>query len=623
MRAFSLLRSAISTFKSGLQRNGKLFSTDATAANNPIDSVDSVKEGVLWFDNLYPKKVHPLDFRWVFAKSASERRLKRIVGKENVEITNIIPRSKEGGAYVHFRSKYPIKKVEEILMRDLREHRERSLFVPQEIRTHLVQGEPFLEDMVSRYPSSRIRINYIGPELPQEELFHHFRSFGKINDIIIPPIVKDQPRFATIIFKRYHGGVSARNCMHRATIGDTKLLITYEEILKTSMISDFINKHSKIAIPLIGLAIATITYLVFDPIRVFFITNKVTGRFDILDSEFLQQYFPQQVESLKNYFHSIYRRHYGMNTAHTNLTALNVSEEDVNRIRMKVRQSPGSVLFVVGLKGSGKRAATVEALKNRKNVLMIDCNYLLSLSSEEVVPNFCRMVGCLPGFTFLKYATMLTDTILGAGGAKSGSSQMSTQVHKILECLSIALSRLSRTRTSGEDLHGTIPVVIIDGARHDNRDKHEKFFDMLLEWAAFAAENQLAHVIFLTDSSVAVDSQNKAFVGHRSDVMVLHEVPADIAINTTTQLLNVKITPEESAKLQVLGGRLSDLFTVVSKIRNGVSVHGNLPYLHNQKMSVSPEKGVISLIIKCLVSLKIIVHTFPENMHCALFQNHN
>ena len=161
-----------------------------------------------------------------------------------------------------------------------------------------MKGEPFLEDLLSRFPSARLKIEVKGSavatsEVTLEHLFGQLRTFGRINDLVLGPYVKEQPRQASVQFRKMYGAVGARNCIHRFAIpvvtsppspGPPSLAVlffTYDSVLKTSYLIDFFNKHPRIMVPLIGLLFAAFTFLIFDPLRSFNIVNKVTGRFTI------------------------------------------------------------------------------------------------------------------------------------------------------------------------------------------------------------------------------------------------------------------------------------------------------------------------------------------------------
>jgi hypothetical protein len=99
------------------------------------------------------------------------------------------------------------------------------------VRSFLVKGHPFLEDMVRRYPTTRLRIEFQGNAIGVEKLYQHLRLYGKIYDIALypnPASGKDPARYAIVQFTRVRSATSARNCLHGHLINDTRLNILYE-----------------------------------------------------------------------------------------------------------------------------------------------------------------------------------------------------------------------------------------------------------------------------------------------------------------------------------------------------------------------------------------------------------
>lgn len=99
------------------------------------------------------------------------------------------------------------------------------------VRSFLVKGHPFLEDMVRRYPTTRLRIEFQGDAIGVEKLYQHLRQYGKIYDIALypnPASGKDPARYAIVQFTRVRAATSARNCLHGHLIHDTRLNILYE-----------------------------------------------------------------------------------------------------------------------------------------------------------------------------------------------------------------------------------------------------------------------------------------------------------------------------------------------------------------------------------------------------------
>lgn len=103
------------------------------------------------------------------------------------------------------------------------------------VRSFLVKGQPFLEDMVRRYPTKRLRVEFQGDHsVGVEALYEELRQYGKIYNITLSPncvMGKDPPRYAIVQFTRIRAAASARNCLHGCTIDGTRINILYERHL--------------------------------------------------------------------------------------------------------------------------------------------------------------------------------------------------------------------------------------------------------------------------------------------------------------------------------------------------------------------------------------------------------
>lgn len=228
------------------------------------------------------------------------------------------------------------------------------------VRAFLVKGSPFLEDMIARYPTQRLRIEFQGEPVNIERLYKHLRPYGRVFDISLypnPHIAKDPARYAIVQFTRIRYATSARNCLHGHYIDGTRLNILYERQLRTNVVKEWLVGHPRITVPLFAAMFAGITYIVFDPIRVFFITSKVTKRFNLqeyalyrwLRSETWARLIPggtgSHIESSSIWAHDI---------------------ENTEKLKSWLAETPDTFVLVTGHKGSGKSALVKSAIKDRK-----------------------------------------------------------------------------------------------------------------------------------------------------------------------------------------------------------------------------------------------------------------
>lgn len=116
----------------------------------------------------------------------------------------------------------------------------------QSVRAFLVKGSPFLEDILARYPTQRIRIEFQGEAVNVENLYNHLRRYGKIFDIALypnPMVAKDPSRYAIVQFTRVRAATSARNCLHGHYIDGTRLNILYERQLVNKREREWRKQH--------------------------------------------------------------------------------------------------------------------------------------------------------------------------------------------------------------------------------------------------------------------------------------------------------------------------------------------------------------------------------------------
>ena len=200
-----------------------------------------------------------------------------------LKINQIIPRLSDGGAFVKFShdAGITVKEIEGTLKGYLKEEPIHPWFNPfGNVRTFMVKGQPWLEDMY-RIPSPKLKVEFVSAtpggeaiELSQEDLYSLFRRYGKLKDIETQPSdSKVLPKYAYLNFGRLRHGIMAKNCMHGFELPEasgggksgTELRISYAMKAKPHWIRDWIFGHPRIAIPIIGAILATITVAIFDP----------------------------------------------------------------------------------------------------------------------------------------------------------------------------------------------------------------------------------------------------------------------------------------------------------------------------------------------------------------------
>ena len=139
---------------------------------------------------------------------------------QTAEIVEVMPRIKEGGAFVKFThgSDATPLSVQTAVSKYLREKGIRPWSAPLlSVRSGLVMGKPWVEDLY-RLPSARLKVEFLPPspeetaaELSQEQLYAFFRPYGKLADIVAqPPDSKVVPRFAYLDYANFRRAVMAK-----------------------------------------------------------------------------------------------------------------------------------------------------------------------------------------------------------------------------------------------------------------------------------------------------------------------------------------------------------------------------------------------------------------------------
>jgi hypothetical protein len=203
--------------------------------------------------------------------------------KAAISVTEVLPRFKEGGAFVKFtyHSGTSANDVESNVKNYLKEAQVKPWWNPfQRMRANMVHGKPWVEDLY-RLPSTRLKVEFLPPapggeaaELSQEQLYSFFRPYGKLADIVAQPSdSKILPKFAYLEYAGVKRAIMAKNCLHGLTVPEsqgggkagTVLRLSYEAKQKTNWIMDWLFSHPRIVIPALAAIVAAITVAIFDP----------------------------------------------------------------------------------------------------------------------------------------------------------------------------------------------------------------------------------------------------------------------------------------------------------------------------------------------------------------------
>ncbi|TGZ83203.1 hypothetical protein EX30DRAFT_339411 [Ascodesmis nigricans] len=580
-------------------------------------------ESLLYFDNVFPLKTAVWDARYLMMRmdpSSLESRIKDqcippdLQGDSSrFEITSIVPRLKDGGAFVKFKSSNP-KEVEKHVQKYLQDRTFKPWFSPlTRVRSYLVQGKPWLEDLY-RFPSARLKIEFVPnehgtTELSQEALYALFRPYGKIADIVVSPSgSKELPKSAIITFLRMRAATAARNCLHGFTVpeiqaiagkeGGVTLRILYDRVVKTRWIKEWFIKHPRIVLPILAAILATITVSVFDPIRTWFIEAKVTKALDLKSSKYWGWVKSNTIGRFE---------HKSANDG-VDISALwDERKDSINQLTGWLAESEETFIVVQGPRGCGKRELVIDSVLNdRKNVLIVDCEPIHEAHGDTAtIAAAAAQVGYRPVFSWINSISSLVDLAAqGAIGTSAGFSQtLENQFNKILQNTGTALKNIALAEKKDNPKDEALaddeylaahperrPVVVIDNFLHISSDSI--IYSRLADWAALLVSSNVAHVIFLTNDITFSKSLSKSlpdrvfrtiFLGDATPDSAQKYVLAHIAGDQDTghqeknKNLSALKEPEKDQKfmsglaqaIKALGGRLTDLEFLSRRIKLG------------------------------------------------------
>ncbi|CAB4389502.1 unnamed protein product [Rhizophagus irregularis] len=583
----------------------RVFTRHKVSTTETATETDSNGNGRFYYDNVYPLKIGSFDIRHFLVRSNRTRLEEKLkAGKwipaecempYNFNIKGVEPRKKEGGMFVNFVFRVdPAQKkkaLEEITQKVQTFLKDKSIvpwFNVRPTEAYLVKGEPFIEDLSNRYPASRLRVEFQGPDIPIETLYEHFRPYGLIRDIsLLPESSKDLPRYAMIQYSKMRSATSAKNCIHGMFVNATRLNIVYDMPLKTNMVYNWMASHPRITVPLIAATVAGITYTIFDPIRVFFITSKTTQRFNIQENRLYQWLRKETIDRLM----AFREKSDDNDESFEDLSTWKEREQEESKLRNWLKEPPETFIVLLGPNGSGKSSLINKIIQEKRNKVFIKCDVILNSRDEnELVSKLARQVGYFPVFTLMVSLSNLVDGLASAtiGQKTVGfSSTTDTEIKKILDALTIALHDIAPESLTKKSWYAhkksrdylespmvesydsaEIPIVVIDAYMTKDKESHE-LWDHLAKLAALLVENRVAHVVFVSSNIGIIKHLSRALPNKTFNYAVLSDAPHERAIGLVKRHVHNKNLEGLEAAVGALGGRLTDLKLFINKIRSG------------------------------------------------------
>ncbi|KAI5900140.1 uncharacterized protein SCHCODRAFT_02607113 [Schizophyllum commune H4-8] len=629
-------------------------------------TASGTNEAWLFVDSLFPVRVGKLDPRHLIARLREEHILNNVrttlstVKDHDFEILSVVPYQKDGGAFIKFKyagDEAALPTIEQALKDSTRKSGGLQTWIGlRRADVWLVKAkQPWLEDM-DRWASMSLRVEFLGGELPEEQVFELFRPYGRIEDIEAPKVAGKNPAIV-VEYRRYRPATIARNVLNGYEVtlpsgAKVRVRPTYQPVMHAYAMRDWLSKHPRIVLPVVIFLLGSLTYAIFDPIRSLMVEAKLLNWFDYKEYRLWQWFRENALDRLPLTFESKI-------AAAPAEDAWKERMEAFTAIRAYLNDFPSTVAFIHGPQGSGKTRmarAVLEPLD--RPTLEIDCRELVkSTSDAQMIGTLAKQTGYWPIFTFLNSMSNLIDLAsVGMIGQKAGfGSSTPDQLRDILSTVTVSLKRANEShrnemlkeakrqearqaRTKGfsalwsrvtglvgggstepagpgnsaKDEHqhdypehekpaqeksnhelkdemarkvkGTqdaealqsLPTVVIRNYAGSGSNK-EELLEVLAQWGTSLVENKIAHVLILSDNRENSKRLAKALPTKPLYTVALSDADPNTSLSYVKQKLqdadvDSSFTSEQIGLIQRLGGRASDLESLVHKVRNGQTV---------------------------------------------------
>lgn len=617
------------------RRRESTHSNQSDAGEDETGHINTApNESILFFDNIFPLRLQWLT-RIPFLDASTVIKAYRKVNSPHIaladptgiidralphnlpiKIQSILPRLREGGAYVKFQHENGVTAEElEGTIKDYLLHKPiRPWFNPlRRVRTFLVKGKPWIEDLY-RLPSSRVKVEFLptspeasAAELTQETLYSLFRRYGTILEMVSQPSdSKVAPRFAYVDFSRVRYATMAKNCMHGFILVEeagggksgTLLKLSYEPKARGKWFRDWLSSHPRIVLPIVAALIAGLSVSIFDPIRTWSIRLHITHGLH-LDQNKYYQWIVKQLSRGYDYV-----RLGSKKSEDANLNAIwEDRHAQMQQLKTWMSESADTFIVIQGPRGAGKKQLVEQALAGMPYRLVIDCKKIQEARGDSKTINAAaNEVGYRPVFSWMNSISSMVDlAAMGTIGTKTGFSEtVENQLVKIWTNTTSALRGIALSSREKRGRDATMPddewleahpearpVVVIDNFLHKSSEAGaDMVYDKLAEWAANLTSQNIAHVIFLTTDVSFSKSLSKALPDRVFRQISLGDCSPEVAKKVVIRHLDTDVvTPQGEQKLtssqlrndldeldgviQVLGGRLTDLEFLARRIQAG------------------------------------------------------
>ena len=593
---------------------------EAGESNTPADTGvihKTDRETLIYFDNIYAREMsiwNPISwFSSLFvdqSRDAIRSRIKMLASPESkpingLELCSTTLVKRDGGVFATFLVPYghTLAEVNSMIQQNTARESSKNIFSYfTKVAAFPVKGSPWIEDL-KRLPNKTIHIKFQGPVLTEEEIYLLFRRYGKIVDIYPP---KKGESIAKLKYDSYRGSICAKNCVSGIEIDNTVLHIQYENIIEPPLLTNFFVNHTRIAIPVCIALLSIVAVLVFDPIREFFIEQKITQKYSLPKGNI---WIKEIIKFTGLKFDRFAKYWSNDKNNHPAIQLWGERMERVEDLKMWLEENTNTFVIIRGPRGSGKRELVMEhTLNERNNILYFDCDKIIkSRTDSKFLWNVANELGYFPTFAWVNSFTSIIDLMVqGLTGQKIGLSESKeAKFRNMLTTAMVSIKRIAlknykpvimngneKINIKKEDYlqqHPEVKPVIVIDRFSGSSDINGFIYKELADWAAMLVQMNVAHVIFLTENVASDQILSESLPNQVFKILTLSDVSKVNAKNyVLSQLqdktrngnnydnkenssggLSSKIVAEIDEALDPLGGRMLDLQAFVRRVKLG------------------------------------------------------
>eukprot|EP00026_Physarum_polycephalum_P003214 Phypoly_transcript_03224.p1 GENE.Phypoly_transcript_03224~~Phypoly_transcript_03224.p1 ORF type:complete len:663 (+),score=76.48 Phypoly_transcript_03224:508-2496(+) len=425
-------------------------------------------------------------------------------------------------------------------------------FASRPARVELVLGRPLVEDMDSHIPSDTLKVTTKDSSvtLDTDEVYRQFRRYGKLFHVTKEP----QANPVIVRYNHLEGAIAARNCLHKYPLPTAAtgvvILIDYVQVQRMGWLKEHFKTNTKFMLPLVGFLATFLGYILFDPIRTWFIKRNMERTFR----------GPTDLSNLQS-FGSLCKN------------------PDEDHLKYHLLDPPNYVTVVSAPKGTGMSDLVCSILRGKKNVFMIDFGEMDSIPDADFINYIADCIGYYPTVTWMSQISGWID-VLPLGLAKGSFAWSAhSELENIFFCLERALCAFARK--SIDNTHIEWPVLVLDGflenlAAMENRKEARLLLDVFGEFAVKCQKKGLAHILVLSNDPSAEHIISNVITSNRGSKVKKISL-SDVSNEAASSYIRTSLIPLESrpseedvqGAVDCLGGRISDLEAFTQRVLAG------------------------------------------------------